>query len=118
GRCTKIDHSAFKQEVPQGGFDPVGNLLALHTTDPTGTTERSFTYDYLSQLTEEKGPTPHTYTYDSLNDRLSQDANAYAVNSLHSVLSDSRFTYAYDPRGNRLSMQEGANHVRYEYDAL
>jgi len=115
GRCTKIDHSAFSQTT--GGFDPAGNLLQLTTRDPQGKYERSFSYDYLSQLTNENGLSEHSYSYDSLYNRLSHNDASYEVNSLHSVLTDSKHTYTYDSRGNRTAMK-GSDTVTYKYDAL
>ncbi len=118
GRSTSILHAQFEQTVPQDGFDPVGNLLKLSTKDPQGTTERTFSYDYLSQLTQETGPTTHSYSYDSLYNRLSQDDASYAVNSLHSVLSDSKRTFTYDKRGNRTRLQNASDDIHYTYDTL
>lgn len=118
GRTRSILHAQFEQTVPANGFDPTGNLLLIKTTDPEGQITRSFSYDFLSQLTEESGPSAHTYSYDSVYNRLSQDDAAYTVNSLHSVLSDSKKSYRYDPRGNRLRLQSASNDISYTYDAL
>jgi len=107
-RRTKTIHDKFKEEALS--FDPVGNLLELQTGDD----HRSFRYDFLSQLIEEKGQTSHTYSYDSLYNRLSQDDRPYRVNSLHSVLSDSKRNFTYDHRGNRTSQ----DNISYKYDAL
>src|SRR5208282_1090238 len=93
GRNTNILHAQFEQKATS--FDPVGNLLTLDTKDPQGQFDRTFTYDYLSQLASESGPISHSYSYDSLYNRLQKDSSAYSVNSLHSVLSDSTHTYAY-----------------------
>ncbi len=112
GRNTNIFHAQFEQKATS--FDPVGNLLSLHTKDPEGSSDRTFTYDFLSQLTSETGPTSHSYNYDSLYNRLKKDEAAYTVNDLHSVLSDSNHSYSYDKRGNRLSQ----DNITYKYDAL
>ncbi len=118
GRTTKITHDNFEQEVPQNGFDCVGNLLTLQTHDYLGSSTRSFSYDYLSQLTQENGPTTHSYTYDSLYNRLEQDSSPYKVNSLHSVVSDSIRTFSYDSKGNRIKLKTPSDTTHYTYDAL
>ena len=118
GRCTKIAHEAFSQEVPQGGFDEIGNLLTLYTKDPQGKTERFFAYDPLSQLVDEKGTSHETYTYDSLYNRRTHNDKAYNSNALHAVLSDGKSTYAYDQRGNRLKKTTQNETTQYKYDAL
>ncbi len=116
GRTTIISHNQFEQNSEQ--FDPVGNLLSLHTKDPLTSTRRTFSYDFLAQLIEEKGPTSHTYSYDSLFNRLEHNDNKYAVNSLHSVLSDTLHTFNYDARGNRTEIKTPEGAVHYKYDPL
>ncbi len=116
GRNILISHQSFEQKSIS--FDAIGNLLTLHTKDLLATTNRTFTYDYLSQLTEEKGPINHSYSYDSLYNRLKKDGASYEVNSLHSVISDSSRTFTYDARGNRKEMHTKEGTTHYTYDAL
>ncbi len=111
GRNTNIFHAQFEQK---SSFDAVGNLLTLDTKALGSSSNRTFSYDFLSQLTSETGPVRHTYNYDSLFNRLQKDDATYNVNSLHSVLSDSKHAYSYDKRGNRLSQDS----TTYKYDAL
>ncbi|MCE5293944.1 MAG: hypothetical protein LLF94_04965 [Chlamydiales bacterium] len=118
GRSTKIQHAHFEQQVPDNGFDSTGNLLQIKGYDPQGPSNRTFTYDHLSQLTQETGPSSHTYSYDSLFNRLTRDDQEYSVNSLHAVLSDSKRSFTYDARGNRLKKQESSGDTQYIYDAL
>ncbi len=116
GRTTTINHHQFTQNVQ--GFDAVGNLLTLETKDPTGLHTRSFSYDFLSQLTEESGSATHSYSYDALYNRLTKNNTSYTVNSLHSTLSDANRTFSYDKRGNRLRLTSDNDDVDYSYDAL
>ncbi len=113
GRLTNIRQKQFSQKAQK--FDAVGNLLALHAKDLDGQYDKTFSYDFLSQLTSED---EHTYSYDSLHNRLSHNNNVYDVNSLHSVLSDNTRSFHYDLRGNRISMLDDACQTRYKYDAL
>ncbi len=116
GRNTTISHSHFEQKSEE--FDSVGNLLHLHTIEPHRKSSRSFTYDYLSQLIEEKGPTTHSYSYDSLYNRLEHNGTSYEVNSLHSVLNNSLNSFSYDARGNRIKMKSSNGAIEYKYDPL
>lgn len=118
GRCTRIEHEAFKQQVPSDGFDPVGNQLKLYIKDPQGEMTREFAYDFLSQLVEEKGVSTNTYRHDSLNNRLTHNEDQYSNNALHAVLTDGKRTFTYDGRGNRIAMQSGDTTVCYTYDAM
>ncbi|MBS0637825.1 MAG: RHS repeat-associated core domain-containing protein, partial [Verrucomicrobia bacterium] len=116
GRNTSISHGTFQQKSER--FDALGNLLHLHTKDPIGTSDRNFSYDFLSQLIQETGPSTHSYSYDSLYNRLKRDDTSYEINSLHSVLSDAKRTFSYDTRGNRTQMQTDKGTFKYTYDAL
>ncbi len=113
GRTKTIEHDNFSQKAKK--FDAVGNLLSLHTIDADGAFDQQFSYDFLSQLTQENS---NTYSYDSLYNRLSHNDKTYTVSSLHSVLSDSYRFFTYDAKGNRIAMKEGTQDTRYSYDAL
>ncbi|MBS0637386.1 MAG: hypothetical protein JSS12_07730 [Verrucomicrobia bacterium] len=113
GITTQIVHKAFEEKAVK--IDALGNLLGLQTKDPQGAFERSFTYDFLSQLTSEND---HEYSYDSLYNRLEHNGKQYAVNNLHSVSSDGTRSFEYDKRGNRILMKAADGDTSYRYDAL
>ena len=118
GRFKKMKHDHFEQEVPQDGYDAVGNLLSIITKDPNTQELSLYSYDYLHQLTQEKGHANHDYAYDSLYNRRKLDDKDYQVNSLHSLLTDSKNNYTYDPFGNRTIKQSDTETTHYTYDAL
>lgn len=118
GRVIEIDHKQFQQKIPIRGYDEVGNLRKIKTTDPNGAVESRFRYDYLYQVTSEKGNATHQYSYDSLFNRIQMDEARYKVNSLHSVLSDGNNTFSYDKRGNRLTARHSDNKITYRYDTF
>ncbi len=109
GRCKKISHDAFTETAT--GFDEVGNLLGIESKDRDGRFTHCYSYDYLSQLTQED---ESTYSYDSLYNRLRCNEMTYVHNSLHAILSDGINEYQYDARGNRVAHGD----TRYSYDAL
>lgn len=108
GRRVETSHPTFKEEAAR--FDTIGNLLELKRDNKVNT----YAYDYLSQLTEEKGHASHTYAYDSLYNRRSLDTSTYTVNSIHSVLSDGKRAFSYDKRANRIE----SDRTKYRYDAI
>ena len=92
-----MSHPSFEQEVPENGYDSVGNLLSLVTKDSIGQETSSYAYDYLHQLTQESGHANHNYSYDSLYNRRKLDDRDYHVNALHSLLNDTENEYIHDP---------------------
>jgi len=101
GQCEMITHPTFTQT---GKYDALGNLISTVLNQE----DRSYSYDPLSQLTQEN---THTYAYDSIGNRRKRDSDAYQYNSLNQIVDNS---YAYDANGN---MKAGQGNI-YSYDAL
>lgn len=111
GRKISLQSPTFSQQVPEGGFDPAGNLVSLITQG-----ERlSFSYDGNYQISEEKD---HRYICDSLGNRRIKNGEMYQVNSLNQLISKGSTTYTYDRSGNLILKNEGGRETRYHYDAL
>ncbi len=118
GHNTKIETPFWSQDIPENGFDPVGNLSHVYKRDPLGSAEEHYHYDDLYQLVAEEGPLAHTYAYDSLQNRRQKDAHPYSVNELNQTLSCSEARYEYDLDGNRIGKTEADTTTHYIYDAL
>ena len=111
GRCTKISSNGHEQQVPAGGYDPVGNL----THDLFNGEERFFEYDELNQLTSEKG---RRYQFDSLFNRTQTDDLVCRYNALNQLLSQGEEQFSYDKNGNMVERRFKDQVTRYSYDAL
>ncbi len=118
GHNTKIETPFWSQDIPENGFDHVGNLSHVYKKDPLGSAEEHYHYDDLYQLVAEEGPLAHTYAYDSLQNRRQKDAEPYSVNELNQTLSCSEARYEYDLDGNRIGKTEADTTTHYIYDAL
>ena len=57
GRCNQISSRTYEQHIPNGGFDPSGNLRFFYIQD----LPYRFDYDDLFQITSETGHQTHTY---------------------------------------------------------
>ena len=117
-RRRSITHHSFQHNIPENGFDKVGNLISDQFQDLLGSTIRNYTYDDLYQLTSEKGDEDHAYAYDSLNNRITKDNAPNVINSLNQLIEQDHINYTYDLNGNRLSKNEHGNLTLYFYDAL
>lgn len=117
GRCRTLSTDKVMQEVPENGYDALGNLLAYHdgTLKPIN---YHFTYDGLSHLTHESGHAEHHYELDSLSNRISKDGQACEVNFLNQVLKQGNTRYEYDLNGNLIKKIEMNRLTNYFYDAL
>ena len=82
-RCVPSSRISFPRNVPQDGFNAVGNLLKYKVENQ----EYLFQYDHLHQLEKESGHVHHTYTHDSLNNRRLKDNVNHEVNSLHQLIA-------------------------------
>ena len=116
-RIAAIQHDAFHEVIPSGGYDAAGNLVREQRTDNQGTLDCQYAYDALHQLIREQGVQEHSYVYDSLQNRLQIDDEECEVNSLNELLQQGAVHFHYDPRGNRVG-STGEQETCYEYDPL
>lgn len=114
GRLRKMETATFSEEIPEGGFDAVGNLLMRHYRDPMGEVSCHYSYDALYQLSSEEGTATHAYVHDSLYNRRQKDEKGHTLNALNQILDDGVTAYGYDKNGNLL--EDGK--ATYAYDAL
>lgn len=120
GRVRQIQAPAWQEEIPEDGFDCIGNLVKRTWKDNLGTASTAYHYDALQHLMAEVGDTNHTYLYDTLHNRICKDGKPYLYNALNQLLSDGERSYIYNANGGMvLSMALGKNDtISYQYDAL
>lgn len=114
GRCVKMQNNHLNENVPQQGFDSVGNLL----TYDSGDTNYQFSYDEYNQIKTEKGHTDHEYSCDSLSNRRKKDNLASSYNNLNQLLNQGNEKFKYDANGNLIQRTNGNEITTYTYDAL
>lgn len=118
GRSSTIDSTYFTQEIPEDGFDAIGNLKKLIFTDVTGKESCHFKYDDLYQLTQEKGAFDHTYKNDSLHNRIEEDGLFSVHDNANKLLKNKNALFSYDKNGNVIQKIEDDKTTTYRYDAL
>ena len=117
-RLTSITTPYWREVIPQGGYDSVGNLLQATVHDNFGDTSYQYSYDNLYQLIQEGGVFSDVYACDSLNNRLEKNSVSYQINPLNQLLSESSSTYNYDKNGNLIEILNGEDSLTFQYDAL
>lgn len=118
GRNTGVLSSYWSLEVPEGGYDPLGNLREHKVSDSRGVVTSQYGYDHLYQLTSETGLHSHTYANDSLYNRVSKDGAIHQINALNQLSDDSKTRYTYTTNGNLETMDDGQIFRQFEFDAL
>ena len=118
GRLRHLQSEHFEEEIPEGSYDPAGNLLSRRRRDPIGEDQCHYAFDALYQLVSEQGQTNHTYSYDSLNNRLSKDTTKNLIDPLNQLLQQGETSYRYDGRGNRIYQETSDGTIECIYDAL
>ena len=83
--------------------------LLIHQTSSLSD-QKTFTYDPLSQLTQEDNK---TYNFDSLGNPSNSE-----INCLNQILSKDTIQYKYDQNGNLTEQISPSQTTRYTYDAL
>lgn len=132
-RPYKVETSYTTESIPSEGYDPAGNLVKRHLTDPRGEEERLYHYNPLNQLVHETGVAEWAYCYDSLGNRLQKNEERYRVNALNQLtqagdvfyeydkrghlIADGERTYSYDILGRLVGVKSPNHHVSYEYDS-
>lgn len=110
-RWRKMETPYFKEFIPEGAYDNVGNLLSVTFHDGASVWTMKYAYDSLNQLREEN----HSkYSFDSLGSCLERDGQPRTSNVLSQVLQDEKGRYSYDANGNLLSKGE----FTFFYDTL
>lgn len=117
-RTIGIESRYSSQAIPEGGYDPCGNVLTVHSRDAIGEFTSSYTYDALYHLTSETGHVEHTYRFDSQHNRISKDAILQQVNALNQLTQQGEAAYDHDPNGNRSKVCSPGMEAEYRYDAL
>lgn len=95
-------------------YDPLGNLLSRTISDPIGSYNENYEYDFLNQISKEQGHFNHTYAHDSHQNRLSKDDTQYTCNQLNQILSAGCSKLTYDLNGNLVTFED----MVCRYDAL
>ena len=111
GRCRKIDSPHYREEIPEKGYDPAGNLVLSHVQEET----QEYAYDDLYQLIREKD---HEYQFDSINNRVKKDGESATYNALHQLIQKGSDSFLYDKNGNLIQRLEKGEIIQYTYDAL
>ena len=106
----------FSQTIHE--YDPTGNILQMSWKTPQIEDSHTYTYDDLSQLTDETGRYAHEFSYDSHFNRISSDHDKYQINPLNQLLATSKAKYVYDLNGNLISKTTSTQKVIYRYDPL
>ncbi|MBA3958488.1 MAG: RHS repeat-associated core domain-containing protein [Parachlamydiaceae bacterium] len=117
-RRTSTSTTAWKETIPEKGYDRVGNLCNCIVEDKVGKINYQFSYDDLNQVSEEKGHQTHKYAYDSLNNCITKDGIPRSHNALNQLLSDGASQFSYDLNGNLVECMQNGVVTKYEYDAL
>ena len=116
GRWDSLYSPYFEQEIQE--VDPNGKILRMQWKMPHCQDAAHYTYDFLSQLTQENTRYPHQFAYDSHNNRLQADDEVHTINALNQLLSRGDTEYEYDPNGNLLRKTTPTEETFYRYDPL
>lgn len=116
GRRIEINTDFFQDKIPNGGYDPLENVLLRETTFDDEQYSTSYEYNALSQLILEKGEEEHAYTFDSLGNRLKKDHSSYKVDELNQLIEAEGATYTFDANGNLTTKTIGGRTWTYEWN--
>lgn len=108
----------YKEQVPIDGYDAIGNLLQVHREGEFEPNDLSFTYNFLSQLTSEKGEAESNYSYDSIGNRLSKGEEQYEYDILNQLLNKSFDRYTYTLRGTISERTKNGQEWKFESNIL
>ncbi len=118
GQPTFTECDFYKEQVLPDGYDALGNLLKLHREGEFEPNDLTYTYNFLSQLTSEKGESENTYTYDSIGNRLKKNDDLYNYDSLNQLLSTSQDNYTYTPQGTLSQQTREGKKCNFETNIL
>ncbi|MFA6917168.1 MAG: RHS repeat-associated core domain-containing protein [Parachlamydiales bacterium] len=110
GRTTNIDSEHLKGQFKYALDD---TLIESHYQDTLGDFQKKYSYDSLSQLTQESHS--HSYKYDNLGNRRSINGMPYVIcANTNRLLESNGNHYKYDENGNLTSV----GNMSFEYDSL
>ncbi|MCH1429583.1 MAG: hypothetical protein L7U87_02365 [Chlamydiales bacterium] len=114
GRRTLLASDIYREEIPEHGFDPCGNLKHFIQDEE----EKFFSYDHLLRLIkEEREAGECSYDYDSLGNRIKRDEHEFEVDEFNQLIYDGVFHYQYDKDGNLISRDKLAViDLQFKYD--
>ncbi len=114
--AQKTDY--FSEQVPEQGYDPLGNLLKIEKKGIFPLLNGSYTYDSLSQISSEQTENYKIYSNDSLgNHRLVQDEELL-YNSLNQLTASAQREYSFAPQGNLRRKVVDKTETRFTSDIL
>lgn len=116
GHCTAID-SPFWCETIKSTAKEFGKAT-ISTWDSLGELETQVTLDHRQRISKEVGANTNEYTYDHLDNRTSQNNNAFQVDTLNRLTYDGTYYYTYDANGNLTKKTSEGESFAYSYDAL
>lgn len=100
-------------------YDATGNLNSLSDADGTHT----YSYDLLDRLSGARHPhasklplREESYSYDGVGNRTASHLRAsYTYNSANRLVSDSSYTYTYDPDGRMIEKTHSSSGAKVQY---
>lgn len=116
GRRTLLASDIYREEIPEHGFDPCGNLKHLIQDEE----EKFFSYDQLLRLVkEEGGKSECSYDYDSLGNRIKKNEHEFEVDEFNQLIYDGVYHYEYDRDGNLIRKTNLAvTDLQFKYDSF
>lgn len=113
-RCRSIKvGEVWSQEIPPGGIDSIGNIVAMCGKDGLGDWSAVYGYDDSNRLTFEVGPFTNTYTYDDRSNRIQKNDEHFTINHLDQIEG-----IEYDLNGNVTARYVNGSRIDYRYDAI
>lgn len=102
-------------------YDEVGNPIGIVHTTPGGSLAKSYTYDRLDRLVQERHPRYTVeYAYDAVGNRTQMASPlgivAYRYDAADQLLSAGTTTFTYDANGNQTSRTDALGTTAYAYD--
>nr|NGX37314.1 tRNA nuclease WapA [Chlamydiota bacterium] len=118
GRRTSITTDFFQDTIPEGDYDPLGNVKKRETSLDDEKSVTTYDYNALSQLIYEKGEIEYRYSYDSIGNRLKKDNSSYKVNDCNQIIEADDESYTFDQSGNLASKTVNDETWLFEHNAL
>ena len=115
-RPTQTSSSYYTHSIDV--YDALSRVNKMSWDTLYGQESTFYDYDYLNQLTQEKGRFIASYDYDSHYNRCSKNGERYDINNLNEILASPTALYTYDPNGNPLSKKTKEQEIFFTYDAL
>ncbi|MBI5346411.1 MAG: RHS repeat-associated core domain-containing protein, partial [Chlamydiae bacterium] len=117
--CQRKEHveTAFYSETAQ--FDAIGQVIGKKTKDLLKSSDITYGYNSLSQLTKENGSQgEHDYSFDAFYNFIKLDDQKISNNNLNQCLTSPQATYTYNSLGVVSSKTENKNKITFHSDNL